>query len=221
VRETLYLFDIDGTLLLSGGAGKRALERVFQQRYGVADAMDGISPNGLTDPIIVERMFHKLGRAAEANEIMSLIAAYEALLPAEVAASTRFRLMPAARETIERLATRGARLGLATGNTEVGARIKLSRADLWKHFRCGGYGSDSRDRARLVAVAIDRANSCWDCTHEDVLVIGDTPLDVHAAKAVGARCLAVATGGHSMDELSAAGADEVFPTLTEAMPRLS
>jgi phosphoglycolate phosphatase-like HAD superfamily hydrolase len=220
VRETLYLFDIDGTLLLSGGAGKRALERVFQERYGVADAMAGISPNGLTDPIIVERMFEKLGRAAEANEIARLIAAYEAILEAEVATSERFRLMPAARETIERMAGRGARLGLATGNTEAGARIKLQRADLWKHFRCGGYGSDSRERARLVAVAIERANACWECTHADVLVIGDTPFDISAARAVGARCIAIATGGHSMDELRAAGADEVFPTLTEALPRL-
>jgi phosphoglycolate phosphatase-like HAD superfamily hydrolase len=219
-RETLYLFDIDGTLLLSGGAGKRALERVFQDRYGVADAMDGISPNGLTDPIIVERMFEKLGRAAEAAEIASLIAAYEAILEAEVATSTRFRLMPAARETVEALASRGAALGLATGNTEAGARIKMQRAGLWKHFRCGGYGSDSRERSRLVAVAIERANECFGRRFEDVLVIGDTPFDVHAARACGARCVAVATGGHSEESLRAAGADEVYPSLAELLPKL-
>ena len=220
MRETLYLFDIDGTLLLSGGAGQRALERVFQERYGLAGAMSGIKPNGLTDPIIVEQMFEKLGRAAETAEVASLITAYEAILEAEVATSERFRLMPGARETVEALASHGAPLGLATGNTLAGARIKLERANLWKHFRCGGYGSDSRERARLVAVAIERANACFERTFDDVLVIGDTPFDVHAAKAVGARCFAIATGGHSMDALAAAGADEVFATLTEALPRL-
>jgi phosphoglycolate phosphatase-like HAD superfamily hydrolase len=182
--------------------------------------MKGIKPNGLTDPIIVEQMFEKLGRPADAAEVASLIAAYEAILAAEVASSQRFRLMPGARETVEALASRGAALGLATGNTEAGARIKLERADLWKHFRCGGYGSDSRERARLVAVAIERANACFERRFEDVLVIGDTPFDVHAAKAVSARCLAVATGGHSMESLREAGADEVFLTLTDALPGL-
>src|SRR5262249_7824200 len=148
---------------------------------------------------------------ASATEVTRLIAAYEAVLEAEVATSERFRLMPGARDAVERLAERGAPLGLATGNTREGARIKLSRADLWKHFRCGGYGSDSRDRAKLVAIAIERGCATYGrpFAPEDVLISGDTPFDIDAARAVGARCIAVATGGHSMEALRAAGADEV------------
>src|SRR5262249_11539175 len=112
---------------------------------------------------------------------------------------------------------------LATGNTETGARIKMQRADLWRHFRCGGYGSDSRVRFRLVEVAIERAGACYGRRFEprDVLVIGDTPLDVEAARAVGAGWGAVATGGPSEEALRAAGADEVSPPLTEMLPRLN
>jgi phosphoglycolate phosphatase-like HAD superfamily hydrolase len=176
----------------------------------------------LTDPIIVERMFEKLGRLPEAEEVAGLLATYEAILEAEVATSERFRLMPAARETVEKLAERGAPLGLATGNTLAGARIKLVRAGLWNHFPCGGYGSDARDRAKLVAIAIERACACYRRTFaaDEVLVIGDTPFDVQAAQAVGARCLGVATGGHSMESLRAAGADEVYESLATWMEQL-
>jgi phosphoglycolate phosphatase-like HAD superfamily hydrolase len=219
---TLYLFDIDGTLLLSGGAGKRALERVFLEQFGLPNAMEGIRPNGMTDPRIVAAMFAKLGRLPSARETETVLAAYHSILPEEVAASAGFRLMPGAREVVEQLHGRSAPLALATGNTHDGARIKLERGGLWQFFPTGGFGSDSADRAALVGIAIERAARAYGRAFApaEVLVIGDTPLDVAAAQAVGARVVAIATGGHSTDELDACGADEVYATLHELLPRL-
>jgi phosphoglycolate phosphatase-like HAD superfamily hydrolase len=130
--------------------------------------------------------------------------------------------MPGARELVEALAGRGVPIGLATGNTAEGARIKLERADLWRHFGCGGFGSDARERAQLVRVAIDRACHCFGqaFTPDEVLIIGDTPLDVAAGHAVGVRVATVATGGYTVEQLIAAGADEAWPTLVELAPRL-
>jgi len=219
---TLYLFDVDGTLLLSGGAGKRALEQVFHDRYGLADAMADIRPNGRTDPWIVEAMFQKLGRKAEEAEIAWLLGEYERALAAEIEHSPNFRLMPGAREAVVQLADRGAALGLATGNTLEGARIKLERGGLWRYFApdgrpIGGFGSDSGDRATLVRLAIERAQERLGrrFAPADVLVIGDTPHDVAAARAVGTRMVALATGGHSVEELRACGAHEVYATLSD------
>src|SRR5262249_47445822 len=146
----------------------------------------------------------------------------------EIGRSAQFRLMPGARAVIEQLARRGATLGLATGNTHEGARIKLAQAALGHHFAgpdgalLGGFGSDSADRPTLVRVGIERAARPLgrEVPAAEVLVVGDTPHDVTAAHAVGVRVAAVATGGHSVEELAAVGADEVYPTLNEMLPTL-
>jgi phosphoglycolate phosphatase-like HAD superfamily hydrolase len=226
----LYLLDIDGTLLLSGGAGARALNRVFAERYGWAGAMDDIHPNGMTDPAIVELIFAKRGQPPPSAPLVDgLLAAYAEALVEEVAQSPRYRLMPAARELVEALRARGAPMGLATGNTLAGARVKLSRGELWQPFvdagagqALGGFGSDSKLRAELVAVAIARAERAYGrrfAGHE-VVVVGDTPHDVTAARAVGAYAIAVATGGHSEAELAACAPDEVLPDLTPLVARV-
>jgi phosphoglycolate phosphatase-like HAD superfamily hydrolase len=224
---TVYLFDIDGTLVLSGGAGKRALERVFAARYGLGEAMAGIAPNGRTDPWIVTEMFRRLGRVPEVQEIALVLADYELALAEEVARSEGYRLMPSARELLDRLRGR-ATLGLATGNTAQGARIKLARGGLWDYFTgkdgapIGGFGSDSADRTDLVRRGIARASAHLGraLAPEEVLVVGDTPHDVVAAHAAGVRAAAVTTGGHSVAELAACGADQVFETLAEMMTAL-
>jgi phosphoglycolate phosphatase-like HAD superfamily hydrolase len=120
-------------------------------------------------------------------------------------------------ETLDRLESQGATIGLATGNLVDGARIKLTRGDLWRRFAFGGFGSDAADRAELVRIAIrrgvERAGRSF--MRDEIWVIGDTPKDVAAAHAAGARCLGVATGWYDQEQLRDAGADLVHPTLAE------
>lgn len=210
----LYLFDIDGTLLLSGGAGARALEGAFAARFGLAGAMDGVQLGGKTDPNIVEEVFlARLGRPPTAAEIDEILDLYLPLLRAELAAASQFRLMPWVVEALDHLAALpGVRIGLATGNIRAGAQAKLERAGLWERFELGGFACDHRDRHRLVARAIERAGGV---PLDQVIVIGDTPFDVSAARACGARVIAVATGSVTRDALAACEPDAVFDSLAE------
>ena len=210
----LYLFDIDGTLILSGGAGARALERAFAARFAIERAMEGVELGGKTDPNIVEEVFvARLGRAPSDSEIAEILDLYLPLLRAELAAAPRFRLMPSVLETLDHLAgLAGVRLGLATGNIRAGAQAKLERAGLWHRFELGGFACDHRDRHRLVARAIERAGAV---APDQVVVVGDTPFDVAAARACGVKVLAVATGSVSREALAACEPDAVFDTLAE------
>jgi phosphoglycolate phosphatase-like HAD superfamily hydrolase len=210
----LYLFDIDGTLLLSGGAGARALAGAFAARFGLAGAMDGVQLGGKTDPNIVEEVFlARLGRPPTAAEIDEVLDLYLPILRAELAAASHFRLMPAVVEALDHLAgLPGVRIGLATGNIRAGAQAKLERAGLWNRFELGGFACDHRDRHRLVARAIERAGAV---PPDQVIVVGDTPFDVAAARACGVRVIAVATGSVGRDALAACEPDAVFDTLAE------
>ena len=221
MTAVLYLFDIDGTLVLSGGAGMRALDRAFHQRYGFTGATALIKPGGMTDPAILEEVFGaQLGRAPTAAELDEIIALYLPLLEAELVDAPGFRMMPSVVEALDYLAGQGGAmiLGLATGNVREAARIKLERAGLWPRFACGGFGSDHRERPRLVERAIQRA-----CVHAGVhaidpthvVVVGDTPLDVRAAHACGVCAVAVATGTATRDQLAACAPDVVLDTLAE------
>lgn len=215
----LYLFDIDGTLLWTGGAGGRAIDTVFARRYQLTRAMSRIDAGGKTDPLIVEEIFlTRLRRRPTAGEIDKIIADYERELRAELARATSFRLLPGAAEILEHLGgLDGVQLGIATGNTRNGARAKLEHAGLWHHFSFGGFGCDSRDRHVLVATAIERAESAagrpWPRT--SIVVVGDTVRDIEAARACGVRVVAVATGRPSRAELEAAGPDATLDGLAE------
>jgi phosphoglycolate phosphatase len=215
----LYLFDIDGTLLLTGGAGTVALDKVFLTHYGIARAMRGVSAGGKTDPLIIAEMFERnLGRAPEEDEVTRVIDAYLPLLRDAVAVSTAYRLMPAVHEALDFLAADAAVcLALATGNVRAAAQIKLDRAGLWHRFAVGGFGCDSADRGVLVARAIERAAEHTGMAHDrdEIVVVGDTPRDVHAARACGVRVLAVATGSASREVLADERPDAVFDTLAE------
>ncbi len=210
----LYLFDIDGTLLLSGGAGARALDRAFAARFGLAGAMAEVQLGGKTDPNIVEEVFlTRQGRRPSQGEIDEILDLYLPLLRAELADATNFRLMPAVVETLDHLAGQaGVRIGLATGNIRAGAQAKLERAGLWHRFELGGFACDHRERHRLVARAIERAGAI---APDEVVVVGDTPLDVAAARACGVRVIAVATGSVAREGLAACEPDAVFDTLAE------
>lgn len=209
----LYLFDIDGTILLTGGAGSRAIDAIFHRRYGVAESMRDIDPGGKTDPIIFGEIFEtRIGRAPEAGEIDDILTEYVPLLEREIAASPNFRVMPQAIEVVRELASRPeVTLGIATGNVRAAARAKLAHIDLWDVFGFGGFGCDSADRAELVARAIERAPS--QLPLDRIVVVGDTVRDIAAARACGVQVIAVATGSTSREVLAAAEPDEVFDTL--------
>jgi phosphoglycolate phosphatase-like HAD superfamily hydrolase len=219
----LYLFDIDGTLMLSSGAGMRALRRAFARRHGVADGTAGIHPDGKTDPLIVTEMFQvHLGRDPEGAEVPALIAEYEGLLGAELRATPGADVLPGVRALLAELAARGEPLGLCTGNSATGARIKLEHVGLWHCFPFGGFGSDDIERSRIVRVAWERGRAACgrDFAPDEVLVIGDTPRDIAAARAVGVRVAAVATGPHSHAALAAHRPDELYANLEEMLARL-
>ena len=214
----LVLYDIDGTLLSAGGAGSRALDRTFLSLFKLANAMRNISCGGKTDPLIIDEVIQTtLSRPATASEIEQVIATYEVHLAEEVAASPGYRVLPAAMESIGYLRGKGAAIGLATGNTENGARIKLERANLWREFGFGGYGSDSAHRGELVQRAIERgiAAAGRHFTNDDIWVIGDTIRDIAAARHCGVRVIAVATGSDSAEVLSDARPDALISSLAE------
>ncbi|HZS39428.1 MAG TPA: HAD hydrolase-like protein [Polyangia bacterium] len=216
----MYLFDIDGTLIGGDGAGRRAFERACADVLGVERALEGLTLDGMTDPLILEHVFAThLRRARTADESSAVLATYVRHLEVEIRTAA-YHVKPAVEETLERLEARGACVGLATGNLAEGARIKLTRGGLWSRFPFGGFGSDAGDRAELVRVAIARGRERMtaagrESAREEIVVIGDTPRDIDAAHAAGAVCVAVATGRHSVEELRAAGADAAFPSLRE------
>jgi len=208
----LLLFDVDGTLILSGGAGLRALDRAFAKRHGKVGATGMLRLGGRTDPKIVHDLYQQhLGFVPDAAEVGAFLDDYLVFLEEEVPSSADYRLMPGLPEVLDALELRGHVLGLATGNVRAGARLKLTRGGLWGRFAFGGFGDDSADRAELVAMAAARAP--WQFAAEDVWVIGDTPLDVAAARAAGFRALAVATGGHTFEDLRDTRPDLLLGTL--------
>lgn len=219
--RTLVLFDIDGTLVLTGGAGLRALNRACEELVGHADALDGVPLAGRTDWIILQDALGRIGRQLDATLFDALRLRYLAHLREEIQRPGRGTkgVLPGVRGLLDRLHVRSdVLLGLVTGNFEAGARIKLGYFGLWEYFRCGAFGDDASDRNALVPVAVSRAGRCGmgPATARNVLVVGDTPHDVACARAAGAMPVGVATGGYSVDELRASGADIVFPDLSDA-----
>jgi phosphoglycolate phosphatase-like HAD superfamily hydrolase len=216
-RPTIYLFDIDGTILLTGGAGRRALERAFGEVTGRTDACAHFSFGGMTDLAIVRQALEAIGREVDADTTKALLDRYVANLREEVALTSDYVVMPAVREVVEALRGRpGAAVGLGTGNLRVGAEVKLARGDLWKLFAFGGFGCDHEERGSLLALGAERGATLLGVPRAEcrVVVIGDTTRDVAAARAIGAECVAVGTGGVSLEVLQQAGADAAFPDLS-------
>jgi phosphoglycolate phosphatase-like HAD superfamily hydrolase len=188
----------------------------FAQLFGIEDGFAGIGFSGRTDTAILREAVGVHGLDGDFPALLARFqAAYHSILPRTLAESGGY-VLPGVRELLAGLrAATGAFLGLATGNFHEAARLKLARFGLYDSFLAGGYADDSEDRAELVAIAIERlAAAGGGHGPREVYVIGDTPLDVAAAQANGARSLAVATGFFSADELAAAGAGLVFPDLS-------
>lgn len=213
----LLLFDVDGTLIHTGGAGIRAFQRTFRELFRVTMATDGIRFHGRTDREILEDIFVAgFGRPPTPEQVEAICRRYLGYLHDEVPQSPGYRIMPGLPHLLEVLAARGeVRLGLATGNLEGAARIKLSRADLNRYFSFGGFGSDAKDRTALIRKAIDRGKSLVGGSHEiRVIVIGDTDLDIACGRAAGAMTVAVATGGDSWETLRQASPDHLLKDLS-------
>jgi phosphoglycolate phosphatase len=215
------LFDIDGTLLVTGGAGAVAWRRAFVELYGVEANIEEHTHAGMTDPEIVEIVFREvIGRDGSDSERAAATAGYLGHLAEAVAESAGYRVMPGIEEILTRLADQGVPLGLVTGNIEAAAQIKLARADLNRYFAFGGYGSDSRDRTELTRRAIERGGeaSGSPLDLEATIAVGDTPRDVKAGHGAGIKVVGVATGAYSVAEQQAAGADWAIPDVTSGFP---
>jgi phosphoglycolate phosphatase-like HAD superfamily hydrolase len=221
------LFDIDGTLISTGGAGARAWSRGFVDLYGVPANPDRLSEPGMVDQDVLTVTFRQvIGREPAPREVAALMAKYLEHLPATVAESDAYVVHPGVDELLGGLCATGHLLGLTTGNIEAAAHIKLARAGLNRYFTFGGYGSDSPHRGELTKIAIQRATTVLGTPPLESYVVGDTPRDIDAAHYAGAIGVGVATGRYSVDELREAGADytlrtfadDPFPATTPAEP---
>lgn len=222
--ERLVLFDIDGTLLSAGGAPRRAFRAALVEYFDTEGAAATDRFAGKTDPQILYDLMLAEGfdEAHVDGRVADFFAFYLTRLEAELEVETRHRLYPGVAEMVPALASDPrVVLGLVTGNVEAGARLKLDHFGLWDAFVVGAFGSDHRERNRLPAIAIDRAEARAGRRFEgpEVVVIGDTPADVACARAAGALAVAVATGVHDADELAGHGPDRLVDSL-EAWPEL-
>lgn len=214
----VVLFDVDGTLIDTGGAGGRSWSHAFRQAFGIDGDIRKFSEVGMTDPVVARQTFEgTLGREPTTDEVIRLMMRYVLRLPEEVASSSGYRVMPGVHQLLQRLVAADTLLGLVTGNIEGAAHIKISRAGLQRFFLFGGYGSDSAERSDLTRAAIARAEalSGHDIDPSQVLVVGDTPRDVEAAHGAGAIAVGVATGEYSVGELRDGGAEHVLRSFAD------
>ena len=212
----LLLFDVDQTLISTGGAGIRALNRAFQKLYAVENAMDGILPHGKTDPGIIREILHshpvpslKDGCDGFPTSFTAIVESYLEFLNDEIESTSSYKILPGIEGILNSLSGRSdIAIGLATGNVEAGARIKLERGKLNRYFLFGGFGSDSENRTELVRCGAEKASAYMGCrpAPDDVFVIGDTPRDIVAGREAGFLTVGVATGKYSKAELQESGA---------------
>ena len=224
--STLVLFDIDGTLLLTAGAGRRALTTAMLDDVTDPSAFDQVRFDGKTDPQIVRELLQLANHPAaeDALFIDGICQRYVGLLEAELRhPRTTTRVMPGIHELLEGLEAHGqVVLGLLTGNMAQGAALKLAAGGIHPaRFQVGAYGSDSAHRPDLPAIAARRAEPHFgrEPRGREVVIIGDTPADVTCGQSIQARAIGVATGAYSVESLSAAGAHAAFPDLSDT-PRV-
>jgi phosphoglycolate phosphatase len=216
-RRTVILWDIDQTLVRTGGAGSAAMDLAFAELYGIEDAFARVEFTGRTDyAIFFDGLdFAGLDKSNFQSQLVAFRDAYvrhlAALLPERQGA-----ILPGVVELISRLKAAKAAQGIATGNFRRGAELKLGHFGLDRRLKGGGYGDHTAVRGEVVAEAAASVAAVHGLNgRADVTVIGDTPLDIEAARSNGFRSLAVATGRFSVDELGAAGADLVFDDLSD------
>lgn len=212
----LILFDIDGTLIDSGGAGTRSLNLAFKKLFAIENAFHGISMAGKTDTQIMKEGLMKHGISTDGN-LSAVTDSYLKHLQKEIN-NDRKHIKPGVHEILKKLnLIRDLALGLLTGNIESGARIKLEPFRLNAYFPTGAFGSDDEDRNNLLPIAVNRFEELFQRRIEidHCIIVGDTPRDVECAHIYGAMCFGVATGPYSYDDLLEAGADYVMQDLSD------
>jgi phosphoglycolate phosphatase len=216
------LFDIDETLVHTGGSGARSWNAAFVKIYDTPADIGQHTSAGETDPEVARATFRGvLGRDPSSEELGRLYTAYLLHLADDIWTSEQYAVLPGAKDTLVRLGEAGVTLGIVSGAMEGAARTKLMPGDLGRYFVFGSYGSDSPDRPELVKIAIQKASLIHEgLTPEHVYVVGDTPKDITAAMAAGAVGVGVASGKYSSDELRDAGAAFVLESLEASFPGL-
>ena len=222
IMVRLVLFDIDGTLILSGGAGEKAFERVCATEFGVRNGTTRLKFAGRTDRSIVRDFFSQHDIEPSHESFRRFFDAYVFWLD-HLLGELNGWVLPNVREMIRELEALPdpPLIGLLTGNIRLGAQIKLTHYQLWEHFRVGGFGDDHEERNQVAAVAHERGSRLArrPLRGEEIVVIGDTPLDVACGRAIGAKVLAVATGHYPLDELKSHDPTWTVNTLTEISAR--
>lgn len=216
----VVLFDIDGTLVDTGGSGTRSWSAAFEKLHGVPADITDFSSAGQTDPQVALATFRGvLGRDPGPDELGKLYAEYLMHLARDIWNSEGYRVLPGVERTLTRLAEAGVMIGIVSGALEGAARVKLMPADLNRFLIFGAYGTDSPDRTELTKLAIGKAARLHaPFSAEQAFVVGDTPLDIEAAKAAGAVSVGVASGAYSIEQLEAAGGDHVLGSLETPFP---
>ena len=210
---TVLFWDIDGTLLTTGKAGVPAWEAAVREVTGRDFQLSSIRIPGLTDFQIAVRTFELLGVEADDDTLRRMVRLYEEGLPAALPLK-QGHVMPNVREILDQLQRRDdVRSYLLTGNTRGGARAKLTHYDLFKYFPDGAFAEDNGDRSTIAVRALELARRSGPVAADRVFVIGDTPHDIDCANAIGAKTIAVATGGYTIDELATRAPWKIFKEL--------
>jgi len=220
-ERVAILFDIDGTLINTGGAGAASWRLAFNDLYGIPADIGAFTDTGMTDPAVGRQTFQAvLHREPERKEFTRLLECRLRYLHQTVEESEGYKVLPGVDELLPELIENGYLLGLVTGNVEAAAHIKLHRAGLNRFFSFGGYGSDSNDRGELTRTALKRATMVYGetVTPQQAIAVGDTPLDVKGAHAAGIECVGVGSHHFDADQLRAAGADYAIASLHEGLP---
>jgi phosphoglycolate phosphatase-like HAD superfamily hydrolase len=220
-ERVAILFDIDGTLISTGGAGAASWRLAFDELYGIPADIGQYTDAGMTDPDVGRKTFKAvLKREPERKEFTRLLERRLDYLHTTVEESKGYKVFPGVEELLPKLIEDGYLLGLVTGNVEAAAHIKLHRARLNRFFSFGGYGSDSTDRGELTKTALKRAALVYGepVTAAEALVVGDTPHDVEGAHAAGIACVGVGAYHFTADQLREAGADYAISSLAEGLP---
>ena len=215
------LFDIDGTLINTGGAGAEAWRRAFEEVYDQQVDIREVTESGITDPEVGRTALkHVLDRDPTQRELATAMAKYMKYLPPVIEESDAYEVLPGVVTRLRQLVDDGYLVGLITGNVEAAAHIKLARGELNRFFSFGGYGSDSPDRVEVTRCALRRAKMVSGGTLDTgaCMGVGDTPHDVEGAHGAGIIAVNVTTGNYSAEELRKAGADYVIATLEEELP---
>jgi phosphoglycolate phosphatase len=221
MEPRILLFDIDGTLVSTGGAGAVAWKQAFDELYGIPADIGEFTDAGMTDPDVGARTFEAvLHRKPSPHELTQLIQRRLEHLPEAVAASAGYEVLPGVPERLRQLSREGHLLGIITGNGDGAAHIKLARGDLNRWFTFGAYAAAGAERADIVREAVARGEAMFaeDVPNSEIFVIGDTPRDIDAAHAAGCTAIAIATGHYDAAALREAGADHVLETLEQELP---